>query len=229
MSLFSLDNDHTQELLQKQTDSVQYQQKLYESPDLAQGTHVLVVTILSVPSVKAYFTFDWAECHTKPTLSYHPTCDISTASPTEQFGDLHPVMLNTSHQGVQMVIRLDDRDCTISYSADTWSLEENNSEYLATTTRTTRPGAFMRIPFIGTYDISSTYYFTYLGLFKGLKLRSLGQSMLWTVESPRRLCLVLMVAMARCLLKIRLRQCSTSKDFTNLPTSNRDLTFLWSR
>ncbi|PPQ80221.1 LOW QUALITY PROTEIN: hypothetical protein CVT25_003574 [Psilocybe cyanescens] len=45
------------------------------------------------------------------------------------------------------LIRLDDRDPTISYSANTWGQAGNGNEYLHTTTRSNRVGAFMKIPF----------------------------------------------------------------------------------
>uniref|UniRef100_A0A8H7Y6D2 Transmembrane protein n=1 Tax=Psilocybe cubensis TaxID=181762 RepID=A0A8H7Y6D2_PSICU len=48
------------------------------------------------------------------------------------------------------LIRLDDRDPSIIYSNATWASAGNGYEYMRTTSRSNRVGAYMRIPFNGT-------------------------------------------------------------------------------
>lgn len=62
VSLFIIDGGrHSQEFHQKQNSKSQWQKKFYESPNLPLGPHVLEVIIISAPSTRAHFTFDYAQ------------------------------------------------------------------------------------------------------------------------------------------------------------------------
>lgn len=78
VSLFSVDGGRATQFVENQIDRSQYQQKFYESADLSPGTHQLVITVSSVPSIRASFTFDFAEYYVSPNVP-STTTSSSTA------------------------------------------------------------------------------------------------------------------------------------------------------
>ncbi|PPQ90564.1 hypothetical protein CVT25_015878 [Psilocybe cyanescens] len=166
---FSIDNGPAQQVTLRQTESIQYQQKFYESPDLDAGSHVLMVTIVRAPTDRAHFTFDYVKFYPPDIILWHhlsttittrgehahtipsEASSMSASSSTFESPKVLELIQETYNKiDVQHVIRLDDRNPIISYSPDCWSLGGNQNEYLGTTSRTHSVGASMHIPFTGT-------------------------------------------------------------------------------
>ncbi|KAF9565105.1 hypothetical protein CPC08DRAFT_748101 [Agrocybe pediades] len=96
-SLFSVDDGRATQFVGTQfADAQNYQQKFYESPDLDLGAHNLLITVSSAPSVKASFTFDWAEIYNEDVADADVSDPPDSSSSSESVTSTSPVPTPTT-------------------------------------------------------------------------------------------------------------------------------------